>query len=891
MVVTGRGRLVIVTTAMAAALLACPVMLPAQEWTTHRGNPQRTGTMDDKAGPDEPRVLWAYKAPEQFIASPVPLGPRPADSAAAPGAGARMLVSSLGAFNTGVFRCLSAAGDSAGAELWSKSAPLLKRPMVCAPAIANDVIVFGDGMHQTDEGTVYGMSAKTGRMIWQFEVPGKLVHLEGSPTLLPRRIFIGGGQAGVLCLHAVRLLHDGQEIELPAAINLIDSKWAELVAKYEQDRKQDAELAVPPSEAALPRISPRLLWQAGKDAWHVDAPLGLAGDRLLVASAYLDDEKSGKRALICLNSADGAVQWETPLTLNPWSGPTVAGDLVLVGCSSIRFDRKLLNHAGGEVMAIELASGKVRWQKLVPGGVLGSVAVSGNLAVFAATDGKVRALDVATGEQKWVYEAGNPFFAAPSIAAGVVYAADLKGVLHAMKLSDGKAKWFLDVPNDPAVQTPGACYGSPLVWDGRIYLATCTIDSEAADKPGAVVCIGPRGAAVPQDEVKLVVDKSAGQVAIPARIAPRKLATLKEVYPIEVIATWPAPRGQKAHETIVTISAAPSDVHRALESLGLKAGSPAKGEEEAAIGPQVQLLLQIPGPDGPRQIPVEQALIDLRTGRPIPRLTWRFTGSSMRQPDPQKDVRVYGADLSGTLAAVFPVTDETVFQSNLTMREASLLRLEVDRSRLPPEGERCTMIVRKARPNDSATAAAGASGFLPPTLLSNGPGVAGGRELYPLSKLTWLPIPPLRRDPVQSPDGSGRPAGQAVPPNDSQVAPRDFAATPPMRAPSAGGPAAGPPNRASDPLILPVRWSDPEKKTTGGDTTVEMSWELMLRSGGGLRSGTYRFMKLEIPDPTEIPRQMELSCPPVDRFGPASDSAAAVGPTPAFAKDAPAGGS
>ena len=79
-------------------------------------------------------------------------------------------------------------------------------------------------------------------------------------------------------------------------------------------------------------------------------------------------------------------------------------------------------------------------------------------------------------------------------------------------------------------------------------------------------------------------------------------------------------------------------------------------------------------------------MIDIRTGKRMPPLKWHFTGSAMRQPDPDKPAKVYGADLSGTLISIFPVTDETVFQSDLTMKEESLLKLETNQNILPPEG-------------------------------------------------------------------------------------------------------------------------------------------------------------------------------------------------------------
>src|SRR5262245_46264735 len=92
------------------------------------------------------------------------------------------------------------------------------------------------------------------------------------------------------------------------------------------------------------------------------------------------------------------------------------------------------------------------------------------------------------------------------------------------------------------------------------------------------------------------VDKEKRTVTIAAEIAPRKLPHLKEVYPIEVIACWPHPRGKKAHETVVTIEAKPSAVHKALVDLGLKPGRPVMGEsKEPPQGPDVNVYLEIPG--------------------------------------------------------------------------------------------------------------------------------------------------------------------------------------------------------------------------------------------------------------------------------------------------------
>src|SRR5262249_3679691 len=187
----------------------------------------------------------------------------------------------------------------------------------------------------------------------------------------------------------------------------------------------------------------------------------------------------------------------------------------------------------------------------------------------------------------------------------------------------------------------------------------------------------------------ITVDKEKKAVIIDAKIAPRKLPNLDQVYPLEVVACYPAPRGEKAHETLVTIDVKPSEVHKALESLGLKPGKVADVQnDKPSEGPELLVSLEFTSPDGAkRKISVNQLMLDIKTGKPLPKsVRFRFTGSVVNQPDPTKPDRVYAADQSGTLIAIFPVTDQTMMPATLTMKEEKYVKLEADKKVLPKEG-------------------------------------------------------------------------------------------------------------------------------------------------------------------------------------------------------------
>ena len=678
--------------------------LGAQDWPYHQGDLRRSGCPDGRALPPQVKVLWTLAGTSHYLAAP------------AYSAG-RIILPALGAFNSPEVVAIGVEDGLANRTLWGNGPPTLGLPVAASPTVRDGLVVVGEGMHQNVAGALSAFSLSDGLPVWRLQIAGALRHVEGAAARGPDgKIYFGAGSGGVLCVDPGKVTMGGRVLSAAGAETAARKALQELKAEYEKIKDTD-DFAIEPGPADVLKATggtPKVLWTAGADSLHVDASVALAEVRpgrgagelcVIAGSAFLDEESAGERALVCLKASDGEVVWKVPLRWNPWGAPSVAPaegkGRVLVGCSSIRFDPATLEGARGEVVAVDLDTGRLAWRREVPGGVLSSVAIdsTGSIGVFTATDGVVRGVDIASGRLVWSSAAGGPTFAGVAIAGLTVYTVDLDGRIRALDLRAGsRMLWSLDIGKHPSVKLPGRVFASPICAGGRLYVATHNMEGPQTGEPTAVVCLG---ASVKEVDANrgIFIDRKNSRVVVDVEIAPRKLPHLKQVYPVEVMVA--GAEGKKAHETVLVSVASPFQVHRALEKLGLKAGQPGIGDKRPATGPEVRIWIEYPGRSGlNKKVDLASAVVDRRTGLALDggassagrAVRWFFTGSAMVQADSSSAKEIYGAEFSGTLVTIFPVTDETVFQSNLGMDAESLFNLEVA-GILPPVGSKAKLLI------------------------------------------------------------------------------------------------------------------------------------------------------------------------------------------------------
>ncbi|GAC1460066.1 MAG: outer membrane protein assembly factor BamB [Steroidobacteraceae bacterium] len=200
------------------------------------------------------------------------------------------------------------------------------------------------------------------------------------------------------------------------------------IAGCSKDKKIDEPAKLTPLAATL-RVD--RAWTAtvdDKKAVALRLGLGLSAD---ANRAYAAGHRGD---VVALDLASGRIVWRTR-TRAPLAGGTAVGQgLVVVGASD------------GRLFALDAANGAVRWNIRVSGEVLAPAAISERLIALRTVDGKLHALSLADGHELWSYEQPVPRLslrgtARPVIAGDLLLCGFDNGKVAAVNMNDGAMQW------------------------------------------------------------------------------------------------------------------------------------------------------------------------------------------------------------------------------------------------------------------------------------------------------------------------------------------------------------------------------------------------------------------------------------------------------------------
>jgi len=202
-----------------------------------------------------------------------------------------------------------------------------------------------------------------------------------------------------------------------------------IAAACQHDKAIDQPVKLTPITAPTLRV--QRIWGANVgDKKSVKLRLGLgvtvANNRVYAAGHRGD--------VVAFDLASGRVQWRAN-TRAPLSGGTAASaDLVLIGSSD------------GQLFAFDAANGAARWKARLNGEVLAPATISERVIAVRTVDGKLHALRPADGHELWQQEQAVPRLslrgtARPVIVGEAVLCGFDNGKVLAVNVNDGSVQW------------------------------------------------------------------------------------------------------------------------------------------------------------------------------------------------------------------------------------------------------------------------------------------------------------------------------------------------------------------------------------------------------------------------------------------------------------------
>ena len=415
-------------------------VVSSSEPLIYRKNAQRTGYAGGPA-PVGLLPLWEYREENtMYLSSPLPAG----DVVY----GASCYLDPPASF--GAVFCLDAA---TGKVRWQTDVenPETQQEFTgffSSPALSADGknLVIGQGLHLDANAELICLDAHTGAVRWLVKTP---LHIESSPAIEGDIVVVGAGA-----------------IEKGA------------------DHKPEGD----PLGSGHPGYVFAVRISDGKELWRYDLVDPEGSPAIENGIAYIGSGVNGAAVAALRIASDEELKsagqerlvWKVKTPFAATGAVSLVNDLVIIGCGRGDFVFSDPNPEG-VVLALDKATGSVRWSTKLPDTVLGAIAVNDGKAIVPVRNGELVALDITDGRILWRQEdpkkriSGTaPLLSGPAFTGNLIYASSRDGHLAIIDPANGAIleRVYINAPDRPGEL--GLSFSSPFVADGRVYIGSET---------------------------------------------------------------------------------------------------------------------------------------------------------------------------------------------------------------------------------------------------------------------------------------------------------------------------------------------------------------------------------------------------------------------------------
>jgi polyvinyl alcohol dehydrogenase (cytochrome) len=270
----------------------------------------------------------------------------------------------------------------------------------------------------------------------------------------------------------------------PAAQERAEQDPARLYAGRCASCHEGAQAIVPYGKAVFKRMTPQAV-MATMDGVMAQQARTLSDRQRTVLAEFLTGRKLGDPP--ASPAPPACAEWQNRYDMN--RPPSVAGWGMTPG------NTRMIGGSAARLAAADVPRLRVKWAFAFPGAVRARVqpTVAGGSVYVGSEDGTVYALDEDSGCVRWQFKADaeirtavavSPWPSGDWTAAPSVYFGDEAGQAYRLDARTGQLAWKVRVDNHP----DAAVTGTPVLYDGRLYVPVAATEWAAAADPDYECC-------------------------------------------------------------------------------------------------------------------------------------------------------------------------------------------------------------------------------------------------------------------------------------------------------------------------------------------------------------------------------------------------------------------